>query len=91
MKIVQPIESFENVFEMTDNLLASKIQNRLQTSESREALRAGLIPLRQKYVEIILPEAQGKNNDIDDVYGVYLHKDGLMFGRNLSKWITRTT
>ncbi|KAG5324474.1 GLRA4 protein, partial [Acromyrmex heyeri] len=79
-KIIQPIETFENVFEMTDDSLATKVQNRLQTSEGRKALRAGLDPLGKKYVEAILQEARGKETGIDDVYDVYLHKDGLMFG-----------
>ena len=31
--------------------------------------------LGQKYVETILREAPKKESGIDDVYGVYLHKD----------------
>ncbi|EGI69325.1 hypothetical protein G5I_01945 [Acromyrmex echinatior] len=49
--IVSTIESLENVFETTDDSLATKVQNRLQTSEGREALQAGLDPLGQKHVE----------------------------------------
>ncbi|KYN09083.1 hypothetical protein ALC57_18807, partial [Trachymyrmex cornetzi] len=48
--------------------------------EGREALRANLGPLGQKYVEAVLRGAQDKESGIDHVYGVYLHKDGLMFG-----------
>ena len=58
----------------------TKVQNQLQTSKSREALRAGLGPLDQKYVEAVLRGARDKESGINDVYGVYLHKDGLMLG-----------
>ncbi|KAG5313760.1 LIPHB Lipase, partial [Acromyrmex insinuator] len=58
----------------------TKVQNQLQTSEGREALRAGLGLLGQKYVEAVLRGVQDKESGIDHVYGVYLHKDGLMFG-----------
>ncbi|KYN44966.1 hypothetical protein ALC56_00618 [Trachymyrmex septentrionalis] len=78
-KIVPTIESLENVFETTEDSLATKVQNQ-QTSEDREALRAGLGPLGQKYVEAVLRGARDKESGIDRVYGVYLHKDGLMFG-----------
>ncbi|KYN35110.1 hypothetical protein ALC56_10580 [Trachymyrmex septentrionalis] len=54
-------------------------ERRLQTSEGREALRAGLSPFGSK-VEAVLRGAQDKESGIDHVYGVYLHKDGLMFG-----------
>ena len=37
-------------------------------------------PLSQKYAEAVLRGAQDKESGIDYVYGVYLHKDGLMFG-----------
>ncbi|KYN09192.1 hypothetical protein ALC57_18705 [Trachymyrmex cornetzi] len=80
VKIVPTIESLENVFETTEDSLATKVQNQLQTSEGREALRANLGPLGQKYVEAVLRGAQDKESGIDHVYGVYLHKDGLMFG-----------
>jgi len=50
----------------------------LQTSESREALQADL---DQKYVEAVLRGTRDKHkSDVDYVYGVFLHKDGLMFG-----------
>ncbi|KYN16163.1 hypothetical protein ALC57_11595 [Trachymyrmex cornetzi] len=75
--IVPTIESLENVFETTDDSLATKVQNQLQTSEGRQALRAGLGPLGQQYVEAFL---RGDKQKSDYVYGVYLHKDGLMFG-----------
>ncbi|KAG5324087.1 YMD3 protein, partial [Pseudoatta argentina] len=74
------MESLENVFETTEDSLATKIQNQLQTSEGREALRADLGPLGQKYVEAVLRGVQDKESGIDHVYGIYLHKDGLMFG-----------
>jgi len=48
MTILPTIESLEDVFEMTDNSLATKVQNRLQMEEEREALQADLSPLRQK-------------------------------------------
>ena len=68
-------------FEMTEDSLATKVQNQLQTSESREALQADLGPLGQKYVEAVLRGTRDKQkSDVDYVYGVYLHKDGLMFG-----------
>ena len=47
-KIVPTIESLENVFETTEDSLATKVQNQLQTSEGREALRAGLGPSGSK-------------------------------------------
>ena len=79
MPIVATIESLENVFKTTEDSLATKVQNQLQTSKSRETLRAGLSPLGQKYVEAVLRGAQNKESGIDHVYSVYLHKDGLMF------------
>jgi len=67
----------DNVFGTTEDSLATKVQNQLQTSETfREALRAGLSPLGQKYVEAVLRGTQDKENDID--HSVYLHKDGLI-------------
>ncbi|KYN14541.1 hypothetical protein ALC57_13238 [Trachymyrmex cornetzi] len=72
-KIVPTIESLENVFETTEDSLATKVQNQLQTSEGREALRANLGPLGQKYVEAVLRGAQDKESGIDHVYGVYLY------------------
>ncbi|KYM83648.1 hypothetical protein ALC53_05877 [Atta colombica] len=80
-KIVPTIELLDNVFETTEDSLAMKVQNRLQTSEDREALRASLGPLGQKYVEAVLKGTQ--DYMVDYVYGVYLHKDGLMFGNKL--------
>ncbi|XP_018058117.1 PREDICTED: uncharacterized protein LOC108693592 [Atta colombica] len=75
------IESLKDVFGRTDDSLATKVQNRLQTSEDRETLQAGLGPLGQKYVGAVLRGTRDKQkNGIDYVYGVYLHKDGLMFG-----------
>ena len=42
---------------------------------------AGLGPLGQKYVESVLRGTRDKQkNDVDYVYSIYLHKDGLMFG-----------
>jgi len=80
-KFVPTIESLDNVFETTEDSLATKIQNRLQTSEGREALQADLGPLGQKYIEAVLRGTRDKQkSDVDYVYGVYLHKDGLMFG-----------
>jgi len=38
-------------------------------------------PLSQKYVEAVLRKTQDKQkSDVDYVYGVYLYKNGLMFG-----------
>ncbi|EGI62915.1 hypothetical protein G5I_08727 [Acromyrmex echinatior] len=89
-KIVPTIESLENVFETTEDSLATKVQNQLQTSKGREALRNDLGLLGQKYVEaVLLKGVQDKESGID-VYGVYLHKDGLMFG-NKRFDVTRTT
>jgi len=80
-KIVPTIESLDNVFETTEDSLATKVQNRLQTSKGREALQADLGPLSQKYIEAILRGTRDKQkSDVDYVYGIYLHKDGLMFG-----------
>jgi len=58
-KIVPTIESLD-VFETTEDSLATKVQNRLQTSEDREALQADLSPLGQKYVEAVLRGQQDK-------------------------------
>ena len=53
----------------------------MQTLKGGEALRAGLGPLGQKYIETILRGTRDKQkSDVNYVYGVYLHKDGLMFG-----------
>ena len=44
-------------------------------------MQTGLGPLGQKYVEAVLRGARDKQKSgIDYVYGVYLHKDALMFG-----------
>ncbi|KYN11487.1 hypothetical protein ALC57_16358 [Trachymyrmex cornetzi] len=83
--IVPAIESLENSFETTEDSLATKVQNQLQTSEGREALRASLGLLDPKYVEAVLRGAQDKVSSIDHVYGVYLYKDELMFGNK--RWI----
>ena len=49
--------------------------------------------LGQKYVEAVLRGTQYKQkSDVDYMYDVYLHKDGLMFGNiNVSTWMMRTT
>ncbi|KYN18620.1 hypothetical protein ALC57_09058 [Trachymyrmex cornetzi] len=80
-KTSESIRKKHRAFETTEDSLATKIQNQLQTLEGREALRASLDPLGQKYVEAVLRGAQDKESGIDHVYGVYLHKDGLMFGK----------
>ena len=78
IKIVPTIESLNNIFETTEDSLATKVQNRLQMSEGREA---DLGPLGQKYVEAVLRGTRDKQkSDVDYVYSVYLHKDELMFG-----------
>jgi len=80
LRVRSTIKSLENVFEMTDDSLATKLQNRLQTSEGREALQAGLDPLGQNYIETVLKGARDKQKSgINYVCGVYLHKDGLIF------------
>jgi len=63
-------------FHSTDDSLATKFKIDCKP----KALRAGLGLLDQKYIEAILQRVRGKENDIDDVYGIYLHKDELMFG-----------
>ncbi|KYM82988.1 hypothetical protein ALC53_06555 [Atta colombica] len=74
-KIIPTIESLDNVFGTTEDSLATKVQNQLQMSETfREALRVGLSPLGQKYVEAVLRRTQDKESDID--HSVY--KDGLI-------------
>jgi len=66
---------------MTEDSLATKVQNRLQTSKDREALRAWARWVKT-YVKIVLRGTRDKQkSDVDYVYGVYLHKDGLMFGK----------
>jgi len=44
----------------------------------RETLRKHLGPLSQKYVGAIL--TGDRESDMDHMYGVYLNKDGMMFG-----------
>jgi len=72
----------EGVFETTDDSLAVSIQNQLQTLKGqktlRETLREHLGPLSQKYVGAIL--TGDRESDMDRMYGVYLDKDGIMFG-----------
>ena len=51
VKIISVIKSLENVFETTEDSLATKVQNQLQTSEGRETLQASSDLLGQKYVE----------------------------------------
>ncbi|EGI58334.1 hypothetical protein G5I_13548 [Acromyrmex echinatior] len=62
--------------------LTTKVQNRLQTLEDREALQACLDPLRQKYVETVLRKTINRRT-VDYVYGVYQHNDGLMFSNDV--------
>ena len=79
-KIIPTIESLAMFSKQwkTRFIEATKIQDQLQTSEGREALQADL---DQKYVEAVLRGTRDKQkSDVDYVYGVYLHKDGLMFG-----------
>ncbi|KYN12104.1 hypothetical protein ALC57_15740 [Trachymyrmex cornetzi] len=49
--------------------------------EKKRARRSSLprLCINQKYVEAVLRGAQDKESSIDHVYGVYLHKDGLMW------------
>jgi len=72
----------EDVFETTDDSLAVSVQNQLQTLEGQktlqETLREYLGPLSRKYVGVILIGDKGSN--MDRMYGVYLDKDGIMFG-----------
>jgi len=74
--------SATTVFETTDDSLAVSVQNQLQTPEGqktlRETLREHLGPLSQKYVGSIL--TGDRESDMDRMYGVYLDKDGMMFG-----------
>jgi len=78
--------------ETMEDSLTTKVQNRLQMSEGREALQADLGPLDQKYVEAVLRTQYKQKSDVDYMYDVYLHKDGLMFGNiNVSTWMMRTT
>jgi len=80
--IIQPtmLESLanEDVFEITDDSLAVSVQNQLQTLEGQKTLREHLGPLSQKYVGTIL--TGNRESDLDRMYGVYLDKDGMMFG-----------
>ena len=65
-KIVPTIESLENVFQTTEDLLATKVQNQLQISEGREALRAGNGLIEgSKYIEAVLRRTQDKKSGID--------------------------
>ncbi|EGI66632.1 hypothetical protein G5I_04840 [Acromyrmex echinatior] len=58
--------------------------NRINENQGQQTLQAGLGPLGLKYIEAVLRGARNKQkNGIDYVYGVYLHKDGLMFGNKL--------
>jgi len=68
----------EDVFETTGDLLAESVQNQLQTLESqktlRETLREHLGPLSRSYFD------GDRESDMDRMYGIYLDKDGMMFG-----------
>jgi len=70
----------ENVFETTCS--RKSVQNLLQMLEGqktlRETLREHLGPLSQKYIGAIL--TGDRESDMDRMYGVYLDKDGMMFG-----------
>jgi len=74
VQLMNNILATEGVFETTDDSLAA-VQDRLQT-EGQEALRGHLSPLGQKYIGAVLRGESG----IDNVYGIYLDKDGMMFG-----------
>ena len=65
-----------DVFETTDDSLATVVQDRIQTVEGQKALRGHLGPLGQKYIGAVLRGEKG----IDNVYGVYLGRDGMMLG-----------
>ncbi|XP_036144224.1 uncharacterized protein LOC118646060 [Monomorium pharaonis] len=77
---VQPIESLENVFETTDDSLATIVRNQLQTSQGRKALQAQFGPLSQKYVVTVLSGNRESDVDIDNIYGVRLENNGMMLG-----------
>ena len=82
VRTVQPTMSelfaSDDVFETTDDSLVTSVRNQLQTREGRETLRNQLGPLSQKYIEAVLSD--DRPSGIDKVYGVYLNKDGMMFG-----------
>jgi len=66
----------ENVFEITRsrNEGSKSIAN---IGRSR-GVASRLGPLGKKYVEAVLKGARDEESGIEDVYGVYLHKNGLM-------------
>jgi len=72
----------EDVIETTGDSLAKSVQNQLQIPEGRKTLRETLWkhlgPLSQKYVGAIL--TGDRESNLDRMYGVYLDKDGTMFG-----------
>ncbi|XP_070158801.1 uncharacterized protein [Polyergus mexicanus] len=82
MRTIQPTmpELFrsQDVFETTDDSLITSVRNQLQTPEGQETLRDQLGPLGQRYIWPILSGDQ--ESGIDNVYGVYLDKNGMMFG-----------
>jgi len=89
-KIVPTIESLNNVFETTEDSLATKVQNQLQTSEDRETLRASLGPLGQKYVEAVLRESRNKERCRLCVQRLTYTRMDWYLPINVSTWMMRT-
>jgi len=71
-KIVPTIESLDNVFETTEDSLATKVQNRLQTSKGV----ANCLGSAGSKVEAVLRGTRDKQkSDVDYVYGTYTRMD----------------
>jgi len=70
--------SVEEIFEITDEPLATSIHQQMQTSEGREKLRRHYGPLGRKYMGAVL--SGKKTVNIDNVYGVSCNDTGTMLG-----------
>jgi hypothetical protein len=86
-KILQPRElsheyshalPVEDIFETTNDSLATSVRNEMQTREGREKMRDQLGPLSQKYIGAVL--SGDRELGIDNVFGVRIDRDGIMFG-----------
>lgn len=74
--------SVEEVFEITNEPLATSVRHKLQTSEGRKILETHYGPLGQKYLGAVLSGKKAAKRDasMDNVYGVYFNDSGTMIG-----------
>lgn len=68
----------EDIFETSNDPLATSVRRELQTFNGQEMLRTHFGKLGQKYVGEVM--RSDKNNEIDYVYGVYFSGNGMMLG-----------